>query len=172
MPDINHLPIGATVFVDTNIFYLHFTSRSASCTTLFMRIALGEVIGYVNTEVLSDLLHKLMLHEAHRRGFIPNARAIEMKQRLLEDRTIISNMPDHQNLFERVLNIGVKVIRISKKMFIDTKRERTDYGLMTNDSLHLGSMLRHSVPITNIATKDGDFAHIPGIEVWEPLDIT
>ncbi len=172
MPNLNRLPPGASVFVDTNIFYMHFTGKSSSCTTLFMRIALGDVTGYVNTEVLSDLLHKLMLYEAHVKGFITSGSAAKLKRKLLADRTVIANMPDHQNLFETVLNTGVKVIRISKKMFIETKSERQAYGLMTNDSLHLGSMLRHSVPIANIATKDADFAHIPGIDVWEPLDIT
>ena len=172
MPDLNFIPTGASVFVDTNIFYYHFTGRSPSCTVLFRRIAFGEVTGYVNTEVLSDLLHKLMLYEAHKAGYIPNCRACDMKTRLSADRTTIANMPDHQALFETVLNIGVKMLNLSKKLLVDTKRERSDHGLMTNDSLHLGSMVYHSNPLVHIATRDGDFAHIPNVTVWQPQDLT
>lgn len=171
MPDLNLLPVGASVFVDTNIFYYHFTGRSPSCTVLFRRIAFGEVTGYVNTEVLSDLLHKLMLYEAHRMRYIPNCRACDLKARLLADRTTIAHMPGHQTLFEQVLNIGIKMLGVSKRLLVETKRERATHGLMTNDSLHLGSMLYHRTPLVHIATRDGDFAHIHDITVWQPEDV-
>lgn len=171
MPNIRDIPPGTNVFVDTNIFYYHFSGQSPTCTAFLRRIAQGEVNAYVNTEVLSDLLHKLMLYEAHQKNIISSCSAVKMKQQLLIDRNTLSNMPDHQTLFETVLDIGVKVLKISKNMFIDTKRERIVHGLMTNDSIHLGTMIYHPTPIAHIATRDADFRHITEVTIWEPMDI-
>lgn len=169
MPDLTMLPRGHSVFVDTNIFYFHFTGKSATSTAFFGRVARGEIIAYVNTEVLSDLLHKLMLAEAGTK--IGKGLAWQLKKHLSTNRTAIAALPDHQAQFERTLAMGLKVIPITKTLLIDTKQERSTYGLMTNDSLHLGTMNRRSVPLTDIATHDSDFGHIPTITMWEPQDI-
>ena len=123
MPDLIRVPSNANIFVDTNIFYYHFTGRSTSCTSLFTRIALGEVVGYVNTEVLSDLLHKLMLYEARQKNFINTCNASRMKEKLSNDRGLISRMPDYQNMplsrmeYERKNGHGVS-----------HKKETTEHG--------------------------------------------
>lgn len=171
MPDLATLPNGAHVFVDTNIFYLHFQGKSATCTAFFNRIANGQVTAYVNTEVLSDLIHKLMLAEAFAKGIIRRQKACDLKSYLASDRTCIACMPDHQGQFENTLGMGLKVLPVTKRLLIDTKSERTTHGLMTNDSLHLGSMIRRSVAVSDIATQDGDFIHIPDITVWRPEDV-
>jgi len=63
--------------------------------------------------------------------------------------------------------MGIRVKPITRRLLLDTKAERQKHGLMTGDSLHVGSMNRHSSPIIHIATKDGDFGHINGLTVWE-----
>jgi hypothetical protein len=70
MPDLRDLPDGSRVFVDTNIFDLAYRAASASCVDLIERIARGEITAYVNIQVLSDLLHKLMLMEAQQKKII------------------------------------------------------------------------------------------------------
>jgi len=112
-----------------------------------------------------------MLVEAVDRGIIKKAQAIQLKQHLLSNRNAIASMPDHQTHFENTLAIGLKVLRITKRLLVDTKHERSQHGLMTNDSLHLGTMNRHSAPLADIATHDSDFGHIPAITVWEPRDV-
>ena len=67
--DLADIPSGTRIFLDTNIFFLHYRNKSASCTALLNRIAQDDVVGYVNTQVLSDLLHKLMLAEAAAKGY-------------------------------------------------------------------------------------------------------
>lgn len=172
MPDIRDIPPGTNVFVDTNIFYYHFSGQSPTCTAFLRRIAQGEVNAYVNTEVLSDLLHKLMLYEACKTGIITRQRASDLKTQLLSNRRLIEqSLPDHQNLFESILGMGLKMLRVSKKLFIDTKQERKNHGLMTNDSIHLGTMIYRAAPITHIATRDADFRHITKVTIWEPMDI-
>ncbi len=171
MPDLTLIPSGTGVFVDTNIFCFHFQGRSASCTVFMERIARDEVTAYVNTEVLSDLLHKMMLAEAVVRGIINKPRAVDLKTRIQADRSVVARLSEHQRQFEATLNIGLKVLPISKHLLVDTKTERADHGLLTNDSLHLGCMNRHRVRVKNIATYDDDFSNIADVTIWRPSDV-
>jgi len=171
MPDLAQLPSGQTVFVDTNIFTLHYRNKSATCTAFIGRIAQGEVTAFVNTQVLSDLLHKLMLVEAVAKGFIQRTRASDLKQCFQNNRGIAAQLRDYQTQFEDTVAIGLQVLRISTKILVDTKAERTSHALLTGDSLHLGTMNRHLPVINDIVTHDGDFRHIPGLTVWQPMDV-
>lgn len=171
MPDLAQIPSGTEVFVDTNIFSLHFQGRSISCTAFIERIARGEIAAYVNTEVLSDLLHKLMLYEAKQKGLIPDPSAKALRAHLRGNRNAIATIPDHQAHFEQTIAGGIKVLPISPKLLTDTKRERITHGLMTNDSVHLGNMVYRKQPLADIATSDADFEHIDSITVWKPIDV-
>jgi predicted nucleic acid-binding protein len=171
MPDLITLPEGTSVFVDTIIFDLHFRNKSATCTTFIERITRGEISAYVNTQVLSDLLHKLMLAEAVLKGFIPERKAQYLRNKLKTDRTITGNLSDYQMQFESTLSIGLKIFNVTGKLLKDSKKERLTYGLMVGDSLHLCNMNRCSTPIHDIVTYDGDFAHITGLSVWRPMDV-
>lgn len=172
MPDLVALPSGTRVFVDTNIFHFHFEGKSQTCTAFLTRIARGEVEAYVNTQVLSDLIHKLMLKEAIAKNCMSGTNPQGLKKYLKECRGKTSALTEYQTNFELVMSYGLHVIRINEKLLIETKQERKDYYLMTGDSLHIGSMNRRKTPLRHIATYDGDFDHIPGLTVWQPTDIT
>jgi len=124
MPNLASLPTETHVFVDTNIFFLHFRGSSATCSVFIERIAQGEITAYVNRQVLSDLLHKLMLAEAWVKGLISQQRAVELKHALTSNRTIANIFLDYQNQFENTLRIGLKVLRITQNLMIETKVER------------------------------------------------
>jgi predicted nucleic acid-binding protein len=171
MPDLMLLPNIMRVFVDTNIFDLHYRGKSASCTAFIERIAQGEITAYVNIHVLSDLLHKLMLAEAYAKGLIASRSAQKLKTCFARDRTLATTLADYQTHFENTLAIGLNVFNINQRLLITTKMERMSYGLLTGDSLHLGTMNREKVPLKDIATHDGDFSHISGLTVWTPMDV-
>jgi len=171
VPDLVQIPSGTEVFVDTNIFYLHFQGRSISCTAFIERIARDEIAAYVNTEVLSDLLHKLMLYEAKQKGLIAKSSANALRTYLRTNRNAIGVIPDHQTQFEQTLAGGIAVLMVSPKLLRMTKRERIAHGLLTNDSVHLGNMIYRKSPLADIATYDGDFEHVSGITVWKPMDV-
>lgn len=171
--DLATLPANSHVFVDTNIFYLRFRKKSITCDAFITRIAMGEIFAYVNIQVLSDLMHKLMLAEAFDKGYItgPPLKAVDLRKRLHVNRHLANKLTYYQQQFEDTLAIGIKVLHISPKLMVDTKVERATHGLMTGDSLHLGTMWRNPTTLTDIVTYDGDFAHIPGINVWKPDDV-
>jgi len=176
MPDLTLLPDGTSVFVDTNIFDLHFQMKSISCTNFLTRIASGEIDAYVNTLVLADLLHKLMTAEAYIKNCIKRRSASELRDYLKKRHGKPLPLGDYQTQFENALALGLRVLPINEKLLVETKIERTNFYLMTGDSLHLGCMNRHTmkrrkVPLHDIVTQDSDFAHIPGLTVWEPTDV-
>jgi len=169
--DLITLPSQTRVFVDTIVFSLHFGGRSATCSAFVTRIARGDIKAYVNAQVLSDLIHKLMLAEACTKGFINNRKASELRALLENNRSVAASLIDYQHQFESLINIGIRVLPITRKLLIETKAERRAHGLMTSDSLHLGNMNRLENPILDIATYDRDFSHIPNINSWEPMDV-
>ncbi len=178
MPDLSLLPSGASVFIDTNIFYLHFQARSLDCTNFFSRVFNKEVDAYVNIQVLADLLHKLMTAEALNKHCTsgPSPSALKLKEYLNLHRGTPIPLGEYQTQFEDAVAMGLKVLPINEKLLVETKTERATYYLMTGDSLHLGCMNRRTVkrkkaPLHDIVTNDGDFAHISGITVWTPQDV-
>lgn len=176
MPDLSALPDGTRVFVDTNIFHFHFQSSSLSCTQFITRVAQGEIEAYVDTQVLADLLHKLMFAEALTKGCIRSTNPQELKKFLKPYRGKAMPLTDYQTQFENILAIGLHVLPISEKLLVDTKFERESYCLMTGDSLHLGTMnrckaKRRKAPLQDIVTYDNDFAYISGVTVWQPTDV-
>jgi len=182
MPEQNldDVPDGSSIFVDTNIFHYHLQNLSPSCTQFITRIASGAIEAYVNIQVLSDLLHKLMMTEARAKGCIGNksSNPQELKKYLkgCRDKKLAFPLTDYQVQFEIIVSAGLHILPINENLLIDTKAERVQYYLMTGDSLHLGTMSRRVVnrrkaPLQNIATHDGDFAYIQDVTVWKPMDI-
>src|SRR5438128_9457751 len=172
MPDLAMLPGGMSVFVDTNIFHFHFQNKSPSCTAFLNRIAVGDDIAFVNTQVLSDLLHKLMLAEGCQKQCTRKPSAFELKQYFKGNRNVANPLKDYQTQFENIIAIGLHILPINEHLLVDTKVERQQYYLMTGDSLHLGTMNRRKAPLQDIVTYDADFDLIPGLTVWKPSDVT
>lgn len=171
MSDLASLPSGTHVFVDTNIFTYHYRGKSVSCSAFVRRIAREDVFAYVNFQVLSDLLHKLMLTEALSKGIIAKLLAAQLKQRLQAKRALAERLVDYQTQFEDTLRIGLRVLPLSSRLLVNTRAERVAYGLLTGDSLHLGCMNRREPVLADIATHDGDFDHIPSVTMWNPMDV-
>ena len=167
--NLTALPSGSRIFVDTNIFSLHFSGQSVSCTALIQRITFGQVEAFVNSRVLLDLIHKLMLKEAEGKNYISRARASELRAWLSGNRSNGALLSDYHSYFEKVLELGLRYIHTTEKLLVDTKSERETHGVMAGDSLHLGCMRRRS--IANIVTNDGDFDHISHVNIWKPLDV-
>lgn len=176
MPDLSLLPSGTSVFVDTNIFDLHFQGKSITCTNFLDRIAKHDIDAYVNTQVLSDLLHKLMTAEAYAKHCISKRSAFKLRDYLKNNRGKPIPLGDYQNQFEKILSFDLNVLPIDEKLLVETKIERSKFYLMTGDSIHLGCMNRRTlkqqnVPLLHIVTHDSDFEHIPALTVWEPTDV-
>lgn len=169
MPDLATLPSGTKVFVDTMIFDFHFRGKSVECARLINRIATGDIEAYVNTHVLSELLHKLMLADAvtqlNKKG------AKQLKKHLSTHPTDAAQLTSYHGQFLAVLQLGIKRLQVTEKLMKDSKVHRDSCGLMVTDSFHYGCMCRANVALTNLVTHDQDFNNVPGLTVWKPLDV-
>ncbi len=114
MPDLDDLPEGTRVFVDTNILDYALSGKSPSCALFIERVALREVKAYVNTQVLSDLMHKFMIKEAYAKKIISAATAVKLKECLKKDRAKAAELVEYQKQFEDLLKIGLQLLPITK----------------------------------------------------------
>jgi len=53
-----------SVFIDSNIFIYHFTGTSEECSHFLSRCERKDLSGVTSTNVLLEVLHRLMLIEA------------------------------------------------------------------------------------------------------------
>ena len=60
---LEEIPSGTRVLIDSNVFICHFLDISQSCTDFLCRVEDEEVIGYISTVVLAEVLHRLMIAE-------------------------------------------------------------------------------------------------------------
>jgi predicted nucleic acid-binding protein len=170
--DIDALARNTRVFADTNIFDLYYRQKSKSCLTFMERLRTGDVYAYVNTQVLSKLIHKLMLAEAYQKGYIKRANAKQLKDWLTNNRDQGATLVTYQQQIEDLLTQAhVKVLHMNRELVIETKLERVVYGMMTSESLQLGNMNRCKPMLTNIVSTSSEFEHIQGITVWKPMDV-
>lgn len=71
-------------------------------------------------------------------------------------------------LVDDILNIrNLEIFAISIVTFRRSLAIMQEYGLLSNDALHVASMDEHS--ITTLVTYDRDFENISRITVWNPI---
>lgn len=165
MPDLASLPSGATVYVDTIIFDLHYRQKSVQCERFFKRIAGGDVVAYVNTLVLTDL----MLADAFHQGLIATRSAEKLRAAFNGDKSLGAKLVDCHQQFRRTLRIGLKLRQVSKDVLVRSQAHRQGQALLTGDSVHLETMLR--LGVSDLVTHDSDFNRIRDITIWCPSDV-
>ena len=169
MPGLASLPSGATVFIDTIIFDLHYRQKSVQCERFFMRIAEGDVVGYVNTLVLTDLMHKLMLADAFKQGIITDRQAWRLRAAFNGNTGLAARLVECHQQFTETLSIGLNVRQVSKGVLVKSQAHRQGQALLTGDSVHLETMLR--LGVADLVTCDSDFNRVVGVNVWSPSDV-
>ncbi len=152
------------IFLDSNIFIYSITATGnfKSCNLLLNKIKSGEIRGYVNPIVISEVYHKLLILNVSREYKIP----------IHDSLKIIKNNPDVLKKIEnprkavlevsKVENIKVldinEIILKSSYLFLDT--------LLINDAIHAATCKYYD--IKNIATNDSDFERVDFLKVWKP----
>ena len=164
--DINHLPTGTNCLVDTNIFLYHLAAQSNDCRQLLVRIGRGEVSGYVTTPIIGEMLHKRMVIEAVGAGLISGAKPFE---KLKRQPRLIAQLSDYITEITQLLQLPLTLIEVTEEDIKWSHALRRAYGVLVIDSVNLACAVRRG--ITNIATHDTDFLHIPKLNIWQPTDI-
>lgn len=165
--DINHLPAGTNCLVDTNVFLYHLAAQSNDCRQLIVRIGRGEISAYVTTPIIGEMLHKRMVIEAVSAGLISGAKPFE---KLKRQPHLITQLSNYITEITQLLQLPLTVIEVTEEDIKWSHALRRTYGVLVIDSINLACAVRRG--ITDIATYDTDFLHIPNLNIWQPTDLT
>lgn len=157
---------GDSVFVDANIFIYHFGGRSLQCKAFLERCAGKELYGYTSTPVLAEVLHRLMVAEAIMKGLVTAKRAV---RKLGESPDLVKQLTQYQEDVDKISQMNMTILPLTSAIVQTSAEVRKQEGLLTNDSLAVACMQTHG--IRNLASANGDFDHVGGIEVYKPTDL-
>lgn len=160
---LRDLPVGTTIFIDTNCFVYHFTGAAESCRVLLERVARREVVGVTSAAVLLELHHRLLLWEIARQ--LPHP--VRNLPGLLKSRPdLIRSARRCETALTELGKIHLRVLPMTLRLATLARRLSHEFGLLTNDALLLATMRAHD--LTHLASNDTDFLSVPGITLWRP----
>jgi predicted nucleic acid-binding protein len=160
------LPAGASVFLDANVFVLHFEPHpllGSACNQLIQSIESDQVRGITSTHVLSEVAHRLMALEASQ---LPGWTAAKVVQRLRQNPTVLQGLTRFRSAIQTVLRSHIQVLTIAPALIDAAAAISQQTGLLTNDALIVALMREHG--LTNLASHDADFDRVPGLTRYAP----
>lgn len=162
----NEIESGELIFIDANIFIYHFTGKSEESRELLRRCQDGELTGFTSLNVLFEVLHRLMTIEAIEKKLVAPGNIV---RKLREKPEVVKQLSDYQKNATFIYHMGIEVLLPSENIIEESFRFRTEYGLLTNDSLICSAMENEN--ITRLITSDRDFESVDWISVYIPGDL-
>ncbi|HVS00680.1 MAG TPA: PIN domain-containing protein [Thermoanaerobaculia bacterium] len=157
---------GTRVFLDSTIFLYHFTGVSPQCRGLLERCAAREVRALTSTLVLAEVTHRLMTIEATTRGLVAPGNVVK---KLREHPDLIRQLSDYQMQVEKIPWMGIEVVALERRTLAAAGSLRSQYGLLTNDSLLAATALERGAMA--FASADRDFERVEGLQLYGPTDL-
>jgi predicted nucleic acid-binding protein len=157
---------GDSVFLDANTFIYHFGGQSRECKSLLERCARRTLLGYTSTSVLAEVLHRLMVAEAIGRGLVTAKTAVK---RLKEKPELVKQLTRYNDDVRRIGQMNLAILSLTPEILTRSEAVRESEGLLTNDSFVVVFMRDHG--LSKLATTDGDFERVRGLEVYKPTDL-
>ena len=154
------------VFVDATIFIYHFTGASQECHEFLRRCEVSDLHAVTSVTVLAEVTHRLMMIEAVTKGFVTPG---NIAQKLRKSPKTVKSLHIYQEQVETIPLMGIEVLPLDLKTILSAAAVRRNYGLMTNDSLIVGTVQEKG--IEQLASADADFAEIEGVTLFGPTDI-
>jgi predicted nucleic acid-binding protein len=142
------------------------TGQSADCADLLRRCVAADVSGFVTIDALADTCHRLMLHEAFRKGLINRQNASSLQGKHF----VIASLDEYWTKVRSLSAGGFAILPLDEYRFHRAHALRERHGLMTNDSILLAAA--DVFGINALATNDSDFDAVDWVTVYKPTDIT
>ena len=166
MPNLCDIPASTRAFIDANIFVFSASDKEGESSQFLKKCLSEEVKGFTSVSVLAETLHRLMILEAIEKKLISQNKPL---QKIKKNLGLITKLTKYIEDVEKILEMGIVIIDMSKDTVLESKKIRLEKGLMTNDSLIFTTMIQNE--IYNLVTFDSDFDHIDTITVYKPTDI-
>jgi predicted nucleic acid-binding protein len=160
------MPDGAACFIDANILYYHFVEvspLSTTCTAFLDRVALGFIVGFTSTHVISEAMHKIMLAEAAAKFGLNRAGLVNWLQ---HHQNRIEELSEFRQAARELAGTGLNLLPIDIALFDEAAAQSAQHGLLTNDALVVALIRQQG--LTNLVTNDDDFDDLPGVTIWKP----
>jgi len=158
---------GVGVAIDSNVFIYHFMGMSAQCANFLERCETRQLRGYTSALVVAEVCHRLMTNEALERKLVAPRNAV---RKLAERPDLVRRQDGYQSAVEAISALGIAIEPLTEAIIADALRIQRRYGLLTNDSLIVSSMLRSGIRF--LATADRHFASVTEINVVTPSDLS
>ena len=160
------IPQGTPVIIDSNILLFANHKISLQCIKLLERCAGNEVLGVLPTNILSEVMHLLLLAEIKDLGRIQDT---NIEKSLVEDPKNVMYLSRYESLMRDLLAGGLQIEPLQREDFITALSFQRQHGLLTNDALFLAVALR--LGIKDIVTSKTVFNAVPGIICYSPNDL-
>lgn len=160
------IPAGTEVFLDATIFIYHFTGASMECRGFLERCEIHEIKGVTSVTALAEVSHRLMTMEAVSRTLISPG---NVARKLREHPEIVSQLSTYRAQVEAIPIMGIEILDAELPLFRQALTFQQKYGLLTNDSLLVGTALENG--IGTFATADRDFERVTELAVHRPQDL-
>jgi predicted nucleic acid-binding protein len=160
-----NLPAGTDIFLDANVFIYALGGHSNDCHQLLRRCATEEIFGITTLDVINEVTHRLMLTEAVAKHVIPKGNASALKGKWRD----VATLTEYWLLASRIFALNILIAGSDGARLHRAQTVRSNYGLLTNDSLIPATM--NELGIDCLATRDRDFDHVSSLTVYKPTDI-
>jgi len=164
--NLDDIPAGETVFIDSNIFIYHFTGASGQCSDLLSRCEQKELTGITLTNVLLEVLHRLMMVEAVSKKLVEPPNIVK---KLNRKPALVRQLGDYYFNTLKIFEMGIEVRPIRYDTFLKSEFYRSKYGFLVNDSIIAAALQTEKAAC--LATRDDAFLPVLELAVYQPDDL-
>lgn len=164
---LNEIKSGTNIFIDTNIFLYEIFNHwkyGKSCRTFLESVNSGKYRGIISVLICNEIFHRVMLAEVVEKYEIEPKSALSYLKNNME---IVKGLNKAWDAIANIKQIeNLRIVDIDGDMFEIALSHSKNYGLLSNDAIHLATMKKHG--ITNVATNDSDFQRVDWLKLWKP----
>jgi predicted nucleic acid-binding protein len=154
-----------SVFLDTNILIYAFTTTryTPACEELIEKVQNGAVKGHVNSTVIDEFFHKVLLMQVYaEKGLQPKEAITFLKQNPEQ----IADFPLPFDVTHEVIHDYGIIVLDTTPLLDETLALSRKYGLLFSDALHAASCTHYA--LDHLITNDRDFSRVERISVIAP----
>jgi predicted nucleic acid-binding protein len=157
---------GSAIFIDANVFVYHFTGVSSECSELLGRCETRDLHGSTSVLVLGEVCHRLMMIEAVERKLVTPG---NVARKLTRRPELVRQLEIYQESVEAIPSMGIEAVAFTGALTVEALRLQRRYGLLTNDSILVATMLDRGVRL--LASADRRLAVVKEVEIAVPGDL-
>ena len=160
---LRDVPVGLRIFVDTNVLVYHLLEDElygTNCRDFLKRAETGSLVAFTSPIVASETLFIYLRAWVIQNKKIAPKRVLRYLKR---HRAVLKEVDFHKPLALLAL---LRVLPVNKGIMQTSYSLMTRYQLLPADSIEAALIQRHRLPA--LATRDDDFDHVDGLDVYKP----